>query len=121
MAEMFIMLSTEDFSVPFDSVGDAFSFGLSRSVFGFATVFFILALLWGFVSLLKVFFYTIPEKRKKNKTVQNANISLPVTEDETEDEDEGIVAAIIAAIVSFRTAKGESPSGFKVVSFKKRK
>ncbi len=119
MAEMFIMLSTEDFSVPFDSVGDAFSFGLSRSVFGFATVFFILALLWGFVSLLKVFFYTIPEKRKKNNKPENAQTALSVTKEDFDEE--GIVAAITAAIASFRTAKGESPSGFKVVSFKKRK
>ena len=119
MTDMIIMLQTEDFSVPFDSISKAFSFGISRSVFGFATVFFILALLWGFLSILKIFFYTIPESKKQKSAKETANNVLPVKEDESDGGE--LVSAIIAAVSEFRRAHGEGNIPFKVVSFKRRK
>ncbi|MBO4391737.1 MAG: OadG family protein [Clostridia bacterium] len=119
MADMFIMLQTEDFSVPFDSVSKAFSFGLSRSLFGFATVFFILALLWGFLSILKIFFYTIPENKKQNSATEPVQNALPEKEDESDGGE--LVSAIIAAVSEYRKASGEGNIHFRVVSFKKRK
>ena len=114
----------------FDNVGDALAYGLPLSLFGFAVVFGVLILIWGILALFKVFFYTIPNAKmnsapkvkaeskpeaKVAPAVQTAPVSVNVSGDGE------IVAAIIAAIESYRAANGvTSPGGFRVVSFKKR-
>ena len=82
-----------DVTKSFASAGEALGYGLPLSLFGFCVVFFVLALLWGILTLFKLFFYTIPNNKKK---------------------------AITAAIEAFRSQNG-SVGGFRVVSFKKRK
>ena len=111
----------------FSTAGDALAYGLPMSLFGFAMVFFVLMLLWGILSLLKVFFYTIPNSRenpKKKEVKEPVKKAEPVVQPTSEvvaDNSNEIVAAIIAAIEAYRASAGHStPGGFKVVSFKKR-
>lgn len=121
-----------DFHKPFDSVSEALAYGIPSSLVGFATVFAVLFLLWGVVALMKVFFYTIPNRKnadnadkksnakvieEKNTVIETPANSTVVTATANDNE---IVAAIIAAIEAYRAQNGNT-SGFRVVSFKKRK
>ena len=111
-------------------VGEALGYGLPLSLFGFCVVFFVLALLWGILTLFKLFFYTIPNNKKNsgssapvnNSSVQkiemNGGAAAAVLEPSLADNE--IIAAITAAIEAFRFQSG-SVGGFRVVSFKKRK
>ncbi len=111
--------------VPFENVSDALAYGLPTSLFGIAVVFGILALIWGILSVMKVFLYNIPNakaNKKKEKIAEKKSEpelvdTTPVT---ATSGDNAIVAAIIAAITAFRGMTGEKGS-FRVVSFKKRK
>lgn len=84
----------------------------------------------GILTLFKLFFYTIPNNKKKsgssapvnNSSVQkiemNGGAAAAVLEPSLADSE--IIAAITAAIEAFRSQSG-SVGGFRVVSFKKRK
>lgn len=114
------MLDAVTNNTVFDNAGDALAYGLPISLFGFAVVFGVLILIWGILSLFKVFFYTMPNA-KKNKAKVEANtevIPTPVVAASSNEND--IVAAIIAAIEAYRSSNGIT-GGFRVVSFKKRK
>ena len=101
-----------------------------KSLYVCFVVFFVLALLWGILTLFKLFFYTIPNNKKKsgssapvnNSSVQkiemNGGAAAAVLEPSLADSE--IIAAITAAIEAFRSQSG-SVGGFRVVSFKKRK
>ncbi len=106
----------------FSSAGDALSYGLPMSLFGFAMVFFVLMVLWGILTLLKVFFYTIPNSKKNAKKEEKKVVEhVPVPVQTQTNNDGEIIAAIIAAIEAYRTQTGHSaPGNFRVVSFKKR-
>ena len=118
-------------NVPFESTGEALSYGLPLALFGFAVVFAILAILWGILSLFKVFFYVIPEKKKhaaKQTEVPSAAPAAPETvaapaapAASAAADDSELVAVISAAIAAYRSLAGESVGGFRVVSLKKRK
>ena len=112
-------------------IGEALGYGLPLSLFGFDVVFFVLALLWGILTLFKLFFYTIPNNKKKdassdsvkNSSVQkmemtSSGVAAAVAQSTLADSE--IIAAITAAIEAFRSQSG-SVGGFRVVSFKKRK
>ncbi len=114
----------------FTDMGEAFGYALPKALFGFAIVFAVLILIWGILSLMKVFMYTIPTAKKnaaqkKTKTEKNEVVS-EVSDSfsgvvSVQDSNASIAAAIIAAVSAFRAANGESVNGFRVVSFKKRK
>lgn len=112
----------------FESTADALAYSLPMSLFGFATVFSVLALIWGILSVFKVIFYTIPNARKKPqkaKNVENAEVieSTPVVTQPVSvqsSHDDSVVAAIIAAIEAYRSETTGKTGGFRVVSFKKR-
>ena len=111
----------------FENVGDALAYGLPKALFGFAVVFTVLALIWGFLSLFKVFFYTIPNSKKQDTEKKSDAAPEPVPESmqvaakTSLAQDNSVIAAIIAAITAFRTQNGEGNGTFRVVSFKKRK
>lgn len=121
-----------NFKEPFANAADALGYGLPLSLFGFCVVFFVLALLWGILTLFKLFFYTIPNNKKKTGSSAPAKDSSSVQKMEMTSSgaaaavldpslaDNEIVAAITAAIEAFRSQNG-SVGGFRVVSFKKRK
>lgn len=126
------MLDAVNKNAVFDNVGEALEYGLPMSLFGFAVVFGVLILIWGILSLFKVFFYTIPNAKKnpapKVKEAPKPEVkAAPVTEVvsapvvQTASNDGEVIAAIIAAIEAYRSANGAvAPGGFRVVSFKKR-
>lgn len=112
-------------NVPFESVSDALAYGLPTSLFGIAVVFGVLALIWGILSIMKIFLYNIPNaKANKNKKESDEKKSQPEIVDvapvTATSGDNAVIAAIIAAITAFRGMTGEKGS-FRVVSFKKRK
>ena len=110
-------------------IGEALGYGLPLSLFGFCVVFFVLALLWGILTLFKLFFYTIPNNKKKSGSSASVKDSAPVQKMEMNGgaavlepsfAENELVAAITAAIEAFRSQSG-AVGGFRVVSFKKRK
>lgn len=111
----------------FTNFGEAFSYSISKALFGFAIVFGVLALIWAVLSLFKLFFYVIPNMKNTNTTAEKKEQKpdeKPVTEVSnvtvSAQNDYSIIAAITAAITAFRANIGEK-SSFRVVSFKKRK
>lgn len=115
------------------TLGERFEYALQGTATGMLMVFAVLALLWGIVSLSKVIFYDIPNKKKEevNKTSAPAvvpapeTISAPVTAtaDEVQASDDGELAAVItaaiAAMIESGDYKNEFVGGFRVVSFKR--
>ena len=104
---------------------------------GLLIVFFVLAILWGVISISKIFLYDIPLKKKQkeelaakvsatvqsSETLQSAKTSAPViSEADTAENDEETVAAITAAVQAYLLAEQGNAyrGGFVVVSFKKR-
>lgn len=129
------MLDAISKNTKFDNIGDALEYGLPMSLFGFAIVFGVLILIWGILSLFKVFFYTIPNAKKNpqqpkvkpvvKQEVKQApaaeQVQAPAPVVQAASNDGEVVAAIIAAIEAYRSANGATaPGGFRVVSFKKR-
>lgn len=82
---------------------------------GYLLIFVVLALIWGILEIFNLV------AKKKNAPSEGKAPSEPtpeppaVTESETNDEE--IVAAIVAAIAAYEQKK---PSGFRVVSFRKK-
>ena len=111
-----------------EALEKAATFGLPFSLFGFATVFFVLAIIMTVIFTFgKVFGEKAPKAEKKTEAKQDVKISepekvveVPVQTVSPASDDKGIIAAIIAAITSYRNASGEVGT-FRVVSFKKRK
>lgn len=108
-----------------EALEKAVSFGLPFSLFGFAVVFGVLAVIMLVVLAFgKVFgaAQNQPKVEKKPQPKAEPKVEAapaPVTSAPVADNG-GIVAAIMAAISAFRGANGES-GAFRVVSFKKRK
>ena len=122
---------TEKFTpVSGEALSKAVSFGLPFSLFGFAIVFGVLALLMVIIVIFgKVFGAAETKPAKKTEDKQAAKKEEPKAQQPAVADvqtvapvadSNGIVAAIIAAITAFRGANGEV-GGFRVVSFKKRK
>ena len=110
-----------------EALEKAASFGLPFSLFGFAVVFGVLAIIMLIVMAFGKVFGTAQNKPKAEKVkvekkpepkVEAAPAPAPVA---PVSDNGGIVAAIMAAISAYRAANGESAGGFRVVSFKKRK
>ena len=99
--------------------------GFEVFVLGLFMVFAVLALLWGVLSVFKVVFYDIPEKRKKAKASNTKTETEPVSSvtatpaPVTVQDDGAIVAAITAALSEYFAASGQYSGGFRVVSFRK--
>ena len=121
-----------------DDFGERFEFALVGTVTGMLAVFTILSLLWGIISLSKVFLYDIPnrEKNKGKKENKNAHVPAPtaapapvaepahaVAPAAEESADDGEIAAVItaaiAAMLDSEEYKNEFVGGFRVVSFKR--
>ena len=103
-------------------------YAITVTLQGMLMIFAVLALLWGVVSLMKVFLHDIPQKRAAKKQALAsavAEVAAPAEQPAeiapVADEDEGeIVAAITAAIAVMLQSeeyKGQFESGFRVVSF----
>ena len=109
-------------------------YALQGTVTGMVMVFAVLALLALIVSLSKVVFYTMPQKRaeKKEKARQDALAKnaapaepvapatpAPVAESQDDGELAAVITAAIAAMIDSSEYKNEFVGGFRVVSFKR--
>lgn len=107
-----------------EAVNKVLTYGLPFSLFGFATVFCVLALLMFMVIIFgKVFGAAAPKKKERENTEKKPEVkveSTPVAAPAPVADNGSVVAAIMAAISAFRASNGEGGS-FRVVSFKKRK
>ena len=94
---------------------DAFSFGGQTTLIGIATVFSVLIIIWGALSIFKLFLYDIPNKKKNEEPVVEAKVQ-PVNDVKSDNSE--IVAVIAAAIAA---AEADSNGAkFKVVSFRRK-
>ena len=114
---------------------ERFEFALQGTVTGMLIVFAVLGLLWGIVSLSKVFLYDMPNKKTEIKPKKKKGKKVVMVEDEEEisalcdpavivpDHDDGeliaVITAAIAAMLDSEEYKNEFVGGFRVVSFKR--
>lgn len=109
-------------------------YALQGTVTGMLMVFSVLTLLALIVSISKIVFYTIPQKRaeKKEKARQEALAKnaapaepvapvtpAPVAETQDDGELAAVITAAIAAMIDSSEYKNEFVGGFRVVSFKR--
>lgn len=118
------------------SIGERASYALQGTVTGMLMVFAVLALLAAIVSLSKVIFYDIPNKKAEKEkaaklAAQQANVQeaqniakeeptvQPVAEATSDSELAAVITAAIASMLDTEEYANEFKSGFRVVSFKK--
>ena len=110
------------------SFGERVEYALQGTVTGMVMVFAVLGLLFGIISLSKVVFYDVPERKKKKKQKTHASPAAvdpaPVAAAENnQSEDDGqliaVITAAVAAMIESGDYKNEFAGGFRVVSFKR--
>ena len=111
-------------------------YAIQGTVTGMLMVFAVLGMLFGIVSLSKVFLYDIPNRKnnKGKKENKNAPAAAPAAEptpvaasavapavEESADDGElaAVITAAIAAMLDSEEYKNEFVGGFRVVSFKR--
>ena len=100
------------------SFGDIVLFGGKMVLIGMCTVFVVLILIWGCLSLFKAFFHDTknPTNKKESVAAEVAPAPVPVTNYSQSDDE--IVAVIAAAIAA---AESENVGAkFRVVSFRRK-
>ena len=116
--------------------GERITYGGQVFLIGICTVFAALALLWGVISIFKIFMYDIPQKRIKKKAEEelmahcvesdsaaSVEAAVPANPAPTAKADNAqLIAAITAAITAYNT---DPETGcalpFRVVSFRRSK
>ena len=118
------------------SFGERFEYAMQGTVTGMLMIFAVLGLLWGIVSLSKVFLYDMPNRKKEEKPKRRKSKKVVMVEDEEEISasfdpsqitppvhDDGEIAAVItaaiAAMLDSEEYKNQFVGGFRVVSFKR--
>ncbi len=109
------MFGIENYAAKIENLGDALLFGGSMVLIGMATVFAVLIIIWICLTLFKLVFHDLPEKKRKAATVAPV---APVAVQPTYSQNDEIVAVIAAAIA---IAESESDGlKFRVVSFRRK-
>lgn len=118
------------------SISEKLSFSGRMLLMGMGTVFAVLLIIWGVLSLFRVFMYDVPNKRKAAKAAKEAaktpvvpvveEVPVAVAEPETvpAEDDKAIIAVITAAISAYRSAESGGTAyalPFRVVSYKRKK
>ena len=118
------------------SFSERFEYSLQGTVTGMLMVFAVLGLLFAIVSLSKVIFYDMPNKKTEVKSKKKKGKKVVMVEDDeaisaafdpakipTPVHDDGELAAVItaaiAAMLDSEEYKNEFVGGFRVVSFKR--
>ena len=127
-------ISTESSKLDMDlagadlSMGERLEYALQGTVTGMLMIFLVLGLLAAIVSLSKVIFYDIPNKKKaKEEASAPVAVAEPAVEEENDEaiaaEDDtqlaAVITAAIAAMLDSEQYSNEFKSGFRVVSFKR--
>ena len=98
--------------------GDIALFGGKMVLIGMGTIFAILTLLWGCLSLFKVFFYDLKNAAPK-KEISKVEETVTVTPAESYASDDSEIVAVIAAAIA--AAESENADAkFRVVSFRRK-
>ncbi len=92
-------------AVPLDTVGERVLYGLQVTLIGLGFVFAVLLMIMGVIYLFRLFFYTIPNRKKKSDTLEipiPASVSVPpipvsVSPPSHPEEEVAVVAAALAA------------------------
>lgn len=107
------------------SLGERLLTGLPVLIIGMLAVFAVLSILMGVLSLFKIFFYDMPEKKKtslkeaQEKAKKDSTEVVPVIiGEESEENDTELIAVITAAIAAYNSGKGNALP-FRVVSYKR--
>lgn len=106
------------------SIGERITLGLQVTGLGLGTVFVILAILWGILTIFRIVFYDIPNGKKAAPKAEKPAPAPAVVESEpelaplaySEPDDAELVAAITAAVSMMMDAPQTS---FRVVSFRR--
>ena len=111
------------------SMNERLEYALQGTVTGMLMIFLVLGLLAAIVSLSKVVFYDIPNKKKAANEATSAPVVVaePTVEEENDEiiaaEDDtqlaAVITAAIAAMLDSEQYANEFKSGFRVVSFKR--
>ena len=99
-------------------IGTAFFYGGSILLIGMATVFSVLCLLWLCLTIFKLCFHTIPNKRAKKKKAEVVTPVVTKAPVEVKQQDDGEIIAVIAAAIAMAESE-DSGMKFRVVSFKR--
>jgi len=121
------MFGIEDFSkaiVDFSNfevsqLGDALIFGGAILLIGMLAIFAVLTIILLCLTLFKIFFHDIPNKRANGSNTNESKVSVtdvPTAEAVTND---GEIVAVIAAAIAMAESES-SGAKFRVVSFKRR-
>ncbi len=126
------MVMKPDMGMKPESFGDRVAIALQGTVTGMVMVFAVLGFLAVIMTLSKVIFYDIPNKKKEEKKAPvaapaapaaPAPVAVPETPAAPAATDDGELAAVItaaiAAMIESGDYKNEFVGGFRVVSFKR--
>lgn len=117
----FLQITPEDYGqviIRTKGFMETLGFGAQMLLLGIGTVFAVLFLIWGALSLFKVFFHDLPAKKAAKRDAEPVESTEVSDAPVGESNDEEIVAVIAAAI-----AMAESDADgakYKVVSFKRK-
>lgn len=109
---MNFLLEVTDYTKPVESFVDRLSFGGFMLLLGMAIVFSVLVIIWGSLSLFKLYFSKHEAKPKETVEAPPAPAPVAVTDD-------GEIVAVIAAAIAAAEAESDGTK-FRVVSFKRK-
>ena len=120
------MFGIEDYSKPivdfgnFDisQFGTALGFGGAMLLIGMLTVFAVLVLLWGCLTIFKMAFHDLPAKRA-NTAIAQPETPAPIAPGVQTVAEDGEIVAVIAAAIAMAESES-SDVKFKVVSFRRK-
>lgn len=118
------MFGISDFTKPiidyanfeFSDLLTALGFGGAIVLIGMATIFAVLCILWLCLTLFKVFFHDIPEK--KAQAAAQAPV-VTVQENEVQETSDSEIIAVIAAAIAMAESESNGVK-FNVVSFRRK-
>ena len=110
---MNFLLEVTDYTKPVEGFIDRLTFGGFILLLGMAVVFSVLVIIWGALSVFKLYF---TRSESKPKEAVAAPVAAPVIESRANDEE---IVAVIAAAIAAAEADSNGTK-FKVVSFRRK-
>lgn len=109
---MNFLLEVTDYTTPVSNFGDRLAFGGSMLLIGMAVIFAVLIVIWGALSLFKLYF-------TKAEPKSEAAPAAPVVVEAPKASDNAEIVAVIAAAIAAAEADSDGMK-FKVVSFRRK-
>ena len=109
---MNFLLEVTDYTKPVDGFLDKITFGGFMLLLGMAVVFSVLIIIWGALSLFKLYF-------TKSEAKPEAAPAAPVVVEAPKASDDSEIVAVIAAAIAAAEADSDGTK-FKVVSFRRK-